>query len=848
MRPGPAYTLEVNPRLPVELARLPQLAGNLWYSWNRAARELFARLHPQLWQQVGHSPAMVLRYVDEHCLTRAAQDPEYMRRYYAVLDAFDRYHSDTAPRIASGPWTASGPVAYFCAEFGLHESLPIYSGGLGILAGDFCKAASDMRLPFVGVGLLYRQGYFAQTIGRDGGQVVTYNDIHFTQLPADLVMNGDTELHVSVELPGRTVELRVWHVQAGHVHLYLLDSDVPPNTGEDRGITYRLYGGDRAVRLEQEMVLGIGGVRALAALGIVPAVWHINEGHAAFLILERARLAARAMPYAVALESIASNTVFTTHTSVPAGHDQFDDAMMQRYFDDYCRDTGLGAAELLALGRHASQPSFNMTALAVRGSRFRNAVSRIHAGVTAKMLREFWPQIPPEENPIDYVTNAVHMPTFLAPEWAGTFESLLGPDWFERMRHGDGAAQLLEMPDATFWAVHQKLKAQMLELLRHRIAAQHLRNGGSEARLAHMLRHVDPADPRVLTIGFARRFATYKRADLLLEDLQRLGNILGDFTRPVVFVFAGKAHPADEPGQGIIREITRVARLPEFEDKVFMLEGYDLHVARRLVSGVDVWLNNPVYPLEASGTSGMKAGMNGVLNLSVRDGWWDEGYERGNGWAITTAATDLDAARRDLEESRALYELLQDQVIPLYYARGEGGYSAEWVRMAKQSIATLLPRFSATRMVDDYIRKLYRPAVNQVSRFAQTGRSVAELVEWTTRVSAAWPNVTISKPAGSAARIAYGEKMQLEVTVKLAGLQPEDVQVECLLERQLKIDADPREQRLAFAPAGAPDDDVQRYVLEVAPEFCGGLYYFVRVYPWHELLAHRFELGLMRWA
>jgi len=404
------------------------------------------------------------------------------------------------------------------------------------------------------------------------------------------------------------------------------------------------------------------------------------------------------------------------------------------------------------------------------------------------------------------------------------------------------------MPDAAFWAVHQKLKAQMLEFLRHRIAVQHLRNGGSEARLAHMLRHVDPADPRVLTIGFARRFATYKRADLLLEDLQRLGTILADLERPVVFVFAGKAHPADEPGQGIIREITRVARLPEFEDKVFMLEGYDLHVARRLVSGVDVWLNNPVYPLEASGTSGMKAGMNGVLNLSVRDGWWDEGYERGNGWAITTAGTDLDAARRDLEESRALYELLQDQVIPLYYARGEGGYSAEWVRMAKQSIATLLPRFSATRMVDDYIRKLYRPAVSQVGRFAQTGRSVAELVEWKTRVSAAWPHVTINKPAGSAARIEYGEKLQLEVTVKLAGLKPEDVQVECLLERQLKIDADPREQRLAFAPAGAPDNDVQRYVLEVAPEFCGGLYYFVRVYPWHELLAHRFELGLMRWA
>jgi starch phosphorylase len=848
MRPGPLYPLEVNPRLPPQLARLPELAGNLWYSWNRAARELFARLHPQLWDRVGHSPAIVLRYVDERCLVRAAQDSDYLRRYHDVLEAFDRYHADTAPRIASGPWNAGGPVAYFCAEFGLHESLPIYSGGLGILAGDCCKAASDMRLPFVGVGLLYRQGYFAQTIGRDGGQVVTYNDIHFTQLPAALVMSGTDELHVSVDLPGRAITLRIWHVQAGHVHLYLLDSDVPPNSGEDRGITYRLYGGDRTVRLEQEMVLGMGGARALAALGIVPSVWHINEGHAAFLILERARAAAQTMPYPAALESIAANTVFTTHTPVPAGHDQFDPAMMQRYFEGYCRDACISSADLLALGRHGSEPNFNMTALAVRGSRFRNAVSRIHGGVSARLLRDFWPQVPPEENPIDYVTNAVHVPTFLAPEWAAAFERLLGCDWFERICHGEGAAHILQMPDDAFWAVHQKLKSHMLELLRHRICMQHLRNGGSEARLAHMLRLVDPANPQVLTIGFARRFATYKRADLVLKDLQRLGNIIGRADQPVVFVFAGKAHPADEPGQEIIREISRVARLPEFEDKIFMLEGYDLHVARRLVSGVDVWLNNPVYPLEASGTSGMKAGMNGVLNLSVRDGWWDEGFEPGNGWAITTAAEELDPQRRNLEESRALYELLHDQVIPAYYARGENGLSPAWLRMAKKSIATLLPQFSATRMVDDYVRKLYRPAVEQAQRLDGSGQAAGELAAWKARVTAAWPQVAIAKPQGSAARLPYGETMRVEVEVKLAGLRPQDLKVEFLLERQLALDSEPGEQRLHFTPSGESADDIQRYALDVTPEFCGGLYYFVRVYPWHELLNHRFEVGLMRWA
>ncbi len=848
MRPGPAHALEVNPHVPAELSRLPELAANLWYAWNRPARALFARLHPQLWDHIGHSPAMLLRYVEEQCLARAARDADYLRDYRNVLSAFDSYRADTSQRITSQAWTAGGPIAYFCAEFGLHESLPIYSGGLGILAGDCCKAASDLRLPLVGVGLLYRQGYFAQTIGPDGGQVVAYSDIMFTHLPATLVLREGQELHVRVELPGRSVLLRIWHVKVGHVDLYLLDSDVPGNSGEDRGITYRLYGGDRIVRIEQEIVLGIGGVRALAALGIRPVVWHINEGHAAFLILERARCAAQSMPYNEALENVAANTVFTTHTPVAAGHDHFDQSMIERYFDAYCREARLPIGDLLALGRHAGDTTFNMTALAVRGARFYNAVSRIHSGVSARMLSALWPQVPPAENPIDYVTNAVHVPTFLAPEWASAFERLLGGDWFERICHGDGANQLLEMPDAMFWSVHQQLKSKMLELLRHRITIQHVRNGGNKARLERMLRLVNPADPRVLTVGFARRFATYKRADLLLEDLERLGSILGDEGRPVVFVFAGKAHPADEPGQQIIREITRVARSPQFEDKLFMIEGYDLHVARRLVAGVDVWLNNPVYPLEASGTSGMKAGMNGVLNLSVLDGWWDEGFDGHNGWAITASAAEQDLARRNIEESRALYDILQDQVMPIYYARSEHGYSPEWLRMAKRSVATLLPRFSATRMVADYVRKLYLPAMRQTERFAENERAVAELITWKTRVAQAWPNLTITTPVRSVTRMVCGEVLHLEVDVKLGGLAPQDVRVELCIERQMRLDHELSEQHVHFTPSGSPVENVQRFVVDVTPELCGGLNFFVRVYPWHELLAHRFELGLMRWA
>jgi starch phosphorylase len=404
------------------------------------------------------------------------------------------------------------------------------------------------------------------------------------------------------------------------------------------------------------------------------------------------------------------------------------------------------------------------------------------------------------------------------------------------------------MPDDVFWSVHQKLKSHMLELLRHRISLQHLRNGGSKVALGRILRLVDPADPRVLTIGFARRFATYKRADLLLADLERLAAIAGGAGRPVVFIFAGKAHPADGPGQEIIREITRVARLPQFEDKIFMLEGYDLHLARRLVSGVDVWLNNPVYPLEASGTSGMKAGMNGVLNLSVLDGWWDEGYDGENGWAISASPEDSEPARRNAEESHALYELLQDEVIPVYYARDGEGYSREWVRMAKRSIATLLPKFSATRMVDDYVRKLYLPAVAHAARLGASASGAAGLVEWKSRVAAAWPQVSLSAPAATDARIECGEALRLEVNVNLAGLSAQDLRVECLIERQVPLGPEDGVQPAEFTAAGAPVDGVQRYVVEVKPEVCGRLYYFVRIYPWHALLAHRFELGLMRWS
>src|SRR5450759_612519 len=669
MKSSTPFVLDVNPRIPPSLSRLEELANNLWYSWNRPARALFAQLNPKLWNSVGHSPKVMLRRVDEERLLTAADDAVFLNNYRQVLAAYDTYHADVEGRNGPDGLRGTDLIAYFCAEFGFHESLPIYSGGLGILAGDYCKAASDLRLPFVGVGLLYRQGYFSQAVDGEGGQQATYSDSDFDDLPIRPVHKDDgSELHVSVEMPGRSVDLKVWQARVGRVGLYLLDSDVASNDEHDRDITHRLYGGDRTTRVEQEIILGIGGTRVIAALRLAPTIWHANEGHAAFLVLERARgFVARGLDFASALEAVAVNTVFTTHTAVPAGHDHFSEDMIRAYFADYCRETGISPDALMALGRTSASPEFNMTALAVRGSRHQNGVSKIHGDLSSRMLSEFWPQVEPAENPITYVTNGVHVDTFLSDDWTSAFERFMGADWTQHLGDRSWWSHTDQLPDQSFWSVRQYLKARMLHLVRYRVREQHLRNQGSEAHLDRLLKHANPDDPNVLTIGFGRRFATYKRAALLFENLDRLRSILSDKERPVLFIFTGKAHPADGPGQDIIRKITQISKMPEFEGKVLFVEGYDLRLARRLVSGVDGRLNNPIYPLEASGTSGMKAGMNGVINLSVLDGWWGEGYEGNNGWAIKPAAHTLDQAHRDREESRTLYEILQDQVIPLYY-------------------------------------------------------------------------------------------------------------------------------------------------------------------------------------
>jgi len=846
MQPGTPYSLQVNPKIPRRLARLDELAHNLWYSWDRATRELFSRLDPQLWESVNHSPKAFLKRVDEEKLAAAAADPVYLSNFNRVLSAYDTYHGEPLRWNNAQRLQKNDLVAYFCFEFGFHESCPIYSGGLGILAGDHCKAASDMRLPFVGVGLLYRQGYFQQTIDSEGNQHVAYSDSDFDDLPVTVVTGeGGDELRIAVELPGRSVALRVWSLRAGHVKLYLLDTDLEENAPADRAIGHRLYGGDRTTRIEQEIVLGIGGARALAAMGLEPTVWHINEGHAAFLVLERIRnLMREGLDFPAALEAVAASTVFTTHTPVAAGHDHFSAEMIESYFGEYCRELKITTEQLLALGRTPGITDFNMTALAVRGSRNQNGVSRIHGGVSAKLLRELWPQIMPEENPVTHITNGVHVPTFLAAEWVEVFNRALGLGWNQRYANREMWDQIGHLPDHFFWSMHQYLKSQLLHLVRYRIRKAHLRNHGSEAHLDRLFKYADPSNPNVLTIGFGRRFATYKRAALLFENLEWLKEITSDPDRPVLFIFTGKAHPADMPGQDLIRQVAHVARMPEFEGRILLVEGYDLHFSRRLVAGVDVWLNNPVFPLEASGTSGMKAAMNGVINLSVLDGWWEEGYDGTNGWAIKPATDAADDYRRNREESRALYEILQDQVVPLYYERGNIGHSPGWVRMAKRSIASIAPHFNAARMLGEYIAGSYLPASEQGRRFAEDRYTGAiALATWKSRVRHAWPTVGLRRLDVPKKRIAFGDSFLVEVAVTLDGLSPDDVIVEILMDHR------GRQQRFELAAAGTiAETGEQRFALELTPDLCGQLEYRIRAYPCHALLTHPFEMGLMIWA
>ncbi len=702
------------------IRRLADLAQNLWWSWHPDARDLFAAIDRTHWELTQHNPVRLLREVSQRRLDELASDPLFLRRYDTVMLAYDAAMNDANTWCArSAPELVEAPIAYFSAEFGIHNSLPIYSGGLGILAGDHCKEASDLGIPLVGVGFMYPLGYFRQRLSPDGRQEATYELLDRADTPLRPVFATDgRRCVVSVPIADRHIHAAVWQVNVGRTRLYLMDTDVEENTPWDRELSARLYGGNNEVRLLQEIVLGIAGVRVLRAIGVWPRVWHLNEGHASFVVIERVReLVATGVPFARAIAAVRQNTVFTTHTPVSAGHDVFPFDLVIRYLHTYWTQAGLDGDAVLSLGRNREPwgETFHMTVLAMNGSARRNGVSRIHGDVSRRMWQRLWPETPAEQIPIASITNGVHTPTWIAPELSRLYSKYLGPDWIAQHDVPALWHRIYDAPDDELWRVRLQLKHKLTRFIRER------------ARGLWRDQHRDPIqalasgallDPDALTIGFARRFATYKRAALLFRDLARLRTILQDRWRPLQLVFAGKAHPADEPGQHLIQSIYGLARHYDLGGQVAFVEDYDMHVAKYLVAGVDVWLNTPIPPLEASGTSGQKAALNGVPNLSVADGWWAEAYTGANGWVIQTATPNGDDDERDAHDAAAIYDLLETEIVPLYYTRDSDGVPRGWIRIVKEAICSVAPIYSARRMLKEYAERAYRPAASEERRAA----------------------------------------------------------------------------------------------------------------------------------
>jgi starch phosphorylase len=700
--------------LPRDLARVYDLAYNLWWTWSPGAHLLFSAIDPGRWIR-SRNPVDLLLGAEPHIWDPLVQNESFMAGYHNVVGEFDRY---LAGRDASWfhkhyPAFSGGPVAYLSTEFGWHECLGIYSGGLGILSGDHCKSASDLGIPFVGVGLMYRRGYFRQSIDADGRQQHFYPDYDLRRLPVLPVAGpGSKPLRVDVPLPGRSVALRVWMAQVGRVPVLLLDSDVLENDPADRPITSILYVHGREMRLCQEMVLGVGGYRALRALGIEPSVWHLNEGHSALVSFERIRglVENGGGSFGEAVAKARKTAVFTTHTPVPAGNEMFDLGLVRSYAEAWGAGIAGGTAPYVDLGRGSDDGVFNMTVLALRSSTRSNGVSKLHGQVADAMWRHLFPGSPGDAERIGAITNGVHTPTWMGPEMGELLRRRLGRDFGDRMLDPGVADEILAIPDAEIWDAHRAQKTRLSTLVRERVRLQLARHGRSPEELRRVQTLLEP---ETLTLGFARRFATYKRADLLFRDLERLKRIVRDSSRPVQIVFAGKAHPADKPGQDVLRRIFETSMSPELWGHVIVVENYDMRVARFLVQGVDVWLNTPRRPLEASGTSGMKAAANGALNLSVLDGWWAEGYDPAIGWAIGRAQDYDDPEAQDRDDADSLYRLLADEVAPVFYDRDAAGLPQAWVGRMKRSIARLGPRFSTERMVRDYAVRAYLPAMRE---------------------------------------------------------------------------------------------------------------------------------------
>ena len=853
----PLQTFHISPKLPAALEPLRELVYNLWWSWEPRARKLFRDIDSELWDRTNHSPLRMLQLSTQARLSELAEDDDFRREMNATIGRFKTYlaRKDTYGAVYAGK-TGGELVAYFSAEFGFHESVPNYSGGLGILSGDHCKSASDLGLNFVGVGLLYRHGYFRQQVNREGLQEAVQLNQNFFQLPVTPALGPDGEpLKISVEIPGRTVWAKVWKLAVGRIHLYLLDTDILENSEEDRVITEQLYGGDADMRIRQELVLGIGGVRALAALGLSPAVYHMNEGHSAFLGLERIHqlVDAKKLSFRAALQVVAASNVFTTHTPVPAGNDAFSRALMQRYFADYPTEVDIPFDEFFSYGQAVAgrTEEFSMTILALRTSRQSNGVSALHGLVSKGLWREVWAGVPEHEVPITSITNGVHTKTWAAPEFMDLYTKYLGEDWEDHLTDKDYWRRVIDIPDEVIWEAHQMLKKRLIDFARQRIRAQRERLGETPAQLREVN---DILNPEVLTVGFARRFATYKRGTLLFANPERLFKMVSDADRPVQFIFAGKSHPKDEPGKRIIQEIYHYTRQPQFNGRVVFLEDYDAHVGRRMYQGVDLWLNNPLRPLEASGTSGMKLPPSGGLNLSVLDGWWCEGHNGKNGWAIGPEITKGSVELQNEVDAESLFHVLETQIVPLYYAKPDGKLPLAWIQLMRESIRSVTPVFNTHRMVMEYHQRMYaRAATAQAKLMANDCKAASELSEWKKQMRAKWSGVNIydvQLQHPDRLNIHVGDPLEISAQVYLGEVSPAHVRVQAYYgENRDNTIHSPAVFDLSLS-AEQPNRESGNYLYHgrVPSTETGAFAFNVRVIPTHQNLNQDHELRLITWA
>jgi len=847
-------TFTVLPTIPERLQALQKMAYNLWWVWNADAVELFRRISPELFESLDHSPIRLGYVLPQSRLEELAHDESFLAHLDRVAKHFDAYMNGKTWFQETYPDETGLKVAYFSMEFGIHESVPVYSGGLGVLAGDHLKSASDLGLPLCGVSMMYREGYFRQYLNADGWQQERYPENDFFNLPLIPELDkNEKPILVSVPLPGREVFLKIWRIQVGRIPLYLLDANISENSPADRGITAQLYGGDKTLRIQQEIVLGIGGLRALRALGIEPTVCHMNEGHAAFCSLERVRtlMAEKKLDFATAAEAVKAGTVFTTHTPVPAGNDVFPIGMIDEYLGEYSKSLGIDRTKFLGLGRQRpsdDSESFGMTVLAIRMSNTSNGVSALHGSVSRNMWKEIWPTIANTEVPIGSITNGVHTHSWLAPEIGQLFERYATHGWPAQPSDYGIWKQVENIPDAELWRTHERCRARLIAFARARLKMQLKRRNASPVEVKAS---EDVLDPEALTIGFARRFATYKRGDLVFRDAARLVSILNKTDRPVQFIFAGKAHPKDNEGKALIQRVVHQARLPEFRKRVVFIEDYDIHVARHMVHGVDVWLNNPRRPEEASGTSGMKVAVNGGLNLSILDGWWCEGYNGLNGFAIGDGEEYTDLGYQDEVESRLLYELIERELVPTFYKRGEDRLPRDWIHRMKQAIGTLVPVFNTNRMVEQYLKECYLPAFSRESKLTASNLAGAvELAAWRQKLSGSWGQIQIENveaPTGEVMHV--GKEFPVKVRVKLGSVSPADVDVQLYYGRVDNKGEVPDASTATLQPSGSPDaSKAVLFTGSVPCKYSGQIGFSVRVLPKHKNLPNAFEPGLVTWG